>query len=253
MPRAGRWHLQIWDANGLWQGTEYDLRWDDLPTAVPEITVAVSPGSTAENGSSNLVYTFTRSTGSGEALTVSFDLGGTANFGEDFILVGATTFSGTSGTVTFAAGSTTANIVIDPIGDGAIEPDETVMLSLAAGADYTLGTPDAATGTIVNDDFDPPPAVILVEYGDGDNRWVTLAELAGRPAPWKITMIRVTFDVDDRGFGVLRLVPDAVHQDAAGHGAIRACIAGLGRTRQLERPDRSGQCLACAEAQGAHR
>ena len=46
------------------------------------------------------------------------------------------------------------------------------------------------------------------------------------------------------GLRVLGVVAQAVDQDAAGDRAIGAGVAGFGRRRQLERPDRRGQRLA---------
>ena len=38
-----------------------------------------------------------------------------------------------------------------------MEPDETVILTVAAGTGYTIGTPNSATGTITNDDASSSP------------------------------------------------------------------------------------------------
>ncbi len=45
-----------------------------------EVTVTVSPSAVAEDGSTNLLYTFTRSVADSSALTVSFSVGGTATY-----------------------------------------------------------------------------------------------------------------------------------------------------------------------------
>jgi Ca2+-binding RTX toxin-like protein len=55
--------------------------------------------------------------------------------------------------VSFAAGSATATLSIDPTNDTSIEADETVSLTLATGSGYIIGTTAAVTGTITNDDF----------------------------------------------------------------------------------------------------
>jgi hypothetical protein len=117
-----------------------------------DVSVAVSPASVLEDGPTNLVYTFTRNGVTSGALTVNFTVGGTATFNSDYTESGATTFGLTNGTVTFAAGSPTATVVIDPTADTVQEPDETVILTLASGSGYNVGSPNAATGTILNDD-----------------------------------------------------------------------------------------------------
>jgi hypothetical protein len=127
-----------------------------------DVSVAVSPASVAEDGATNLVYTFTRTGVTGSALTVNFSVGGTANFGaspNDYTQTGATSFTSTSGTVTFGAGSSTASVTVNPETDTTIEADETVILTLTSGAGYSVSSPAAATGTITNDDADVSVAV----------------------------------------------------------------------------------------------
>ncbi|MDB9535626.1 choice-of-anchor L domain-containing protein [Dolichospermum planctonicum CS-1226] len=112
----------------------------------PLVTVAVTPSSVFEDGTTNLVYTFTRTGVTTNPLTVNYSIGGTAD-GNDY--TGATPGART---ITFAAGETTKTLTIDPTGDTTVEPDETVIFTLANGTGYTVGTPGSATGTIVNDD-----------------------------------------------------------------------------------------------------
>nr|NCR65247.1 hypothetical protein [Microcystis aeruginosa LL11-07] len=109
------------------------------------VTLAVSPSSVTEDGTANLVYTFTRSGVTTNALTVNYTIGGTATNGTDYTSI--------STSVTFAANSSTATLIVDPTADTTVEPDETVILTLATGTGYTVGTPNTATGTINNDDF----------------------------------------------------------------------------------------------------
>ncbi|WP_288087035.1 SBBP repeat-containing protein, partial [Microcystis sp. LE19-41.2A] len=112
----------------------------------PSITLAVSPSSVTEDGTTNLVYTFTRNGVTTNALTVNYTLGGTATLNTDY------TRTGTTNTVTFAAGSATATVTVDPTADTTVESNETVILTLAAGTGYTIGTTTPVTGTINNDD-----------------------------------------------------------------------------------------------------
>src|SRR5262249_26868961 len=64
-----------------------------------------------------------------------------------------------SGSVTIPTGSPTATIDVTPIDDTLIEEDETVVVTLAADAAYSAGTPSSAIVTIINDDL-PPDLVI---------------------------------------------------------------------------------------------
>jgi hypothetical protein len=120
-----------------------------------DVSVAVAPAAVTEDGATNLVYTFTRTGFTGGALTVNFSVGGTATFGvspDDYTQTGATTFTTTTGSVTFAPGSPTATVTVDPETDTTAEADETVVITLTAGASYNVVNPNSATGTILNDD-----------------------------------------------------------------------------------------------------
>ena len=110
----------------------------------PSVSIAVSPASVNEDGAANLVYTITRSQNLASATVVNLATAGTANSGTDF--------TGAVLTVTIPAGATTASVTINPTADATGESNETVILTLAAGAGYTVGAPSSATGTITNDD-----------------------------------------------------------------------------------------------------
>jgi hypothetical protein len=118
---------------------------DDFPV----ITLAVSPASVAEDGTTNLVYTFSRTGPTSSALSVDYTVAGTATLGTDYTGIAATP---ATKTVSFAAGSATATLTLDPTADTSIEIDETVSLSIVAGTRYIIGTTAAVTGTITNDD-----------------------------------------------------------------------------------------------------
>ena len=87
-----------------------------------DVSVAVSPLSTTEDGAGNLVYTFTRTGVTTGALTVNFSINGTATFNTDYTQTGATTFTPPTGTVDFAAGSSTAIVTVDPTADNTSNP-----------------------------------------------------------------------------------------------------------------------------------
>ena len=120
-----------------------------------DVSVAVAPASTLEDGAGNLVYTFTRTGVTTGALTANFTINGTATFNTDYTQTGAATFTPPTGTVNFTAGSSTATVTIDPTADTTVEPDETVILTVAAGTGYNVAAVNSsATGTITNDDTD---------------------------------------------------------------------------------------------------
>jgi RTX calcium-binding nonapeptide repeat (4 copies)/Calx-beta domain len=119
-----------------------------------DVSLTVSPASVLEDGGTGVVYTFTRSGYTGAALTANFTVGGTAVLGggNDYTQTGATTFTGTSGTVTFAANATTASVTLTPIADAAVEADKTLAFTLGSGTGYNVATPSAVSSTLLNDD-----------------------------------------------------------------------------------------------------
>jgi len=107
-----------------------------------DVSVAVSPAMVAENSGTGMVYTFTRTGVTSGALTVNFSIGGTATFTTDYTQSAATSFTPPAGTVTFGAGSSTATVTVTPVMDSTVEPDETVILTVTAGAGYNIGAPN---------------------------------------------------------------------------------------------------------------
>ncbi len=140
-----------------------------------QVSVAVAPTQALEDGTPNLVYTFTRAGFTGSALTVNFSVGGTATFEgaeADYIATanaGTFTFGATSGTLSFAAGETTRTVTIDPTVDNTQEANETVLLGVTSGTGYVVGTATLATGTILNDEgsvsLSISPASVLENSG----------------------------------------------------------------------------------------
>ena len=125
-----------------------------------EVTLSISPSSVDEDGTTNLVYTFIRTGILTNALTVNFSLSGDATLGTDYTQTGAT-LTGNNGTITFAAGSNTATITVDPTADTDVEPNETVGITLDSGTGYTVGTAGTVTGNITNDDVTVLPLISL--------------------------------------------------------------------------------------------
>ncbi|MEB1530201.1 putative Ig domain-containing protein [Xanthomonas sp. WHRI 7945] len=128
---------------------------DDVPSA----SIAVAPASVSEDGATNLVYTVTLDQAPVNATSVAFSVGGSATSGADYAAV--------SSPLVIGAGQTIGTITINPTADGTVEPDETVVISLAAGSGYSVGSPDSATGTIANDDV-PSLSINNVSLNEGD-------------------------------------------------------------------------------------
>jgi Ca2+-binding RTX toxin-like protein len=150
-------------------GGTYDAfitKYQDAPPVT--ITLAVAPASVTEDGTPNLVYTFTRTGLTTNALTVNYKITGTATNGTDYATIPTS--------VTFAANSATATVIVNPTTDTTIESDETVSLTLATSPDYIIGTVNPVTGTITNDDF-PTLAInnITVVEGRDTNAFLTIS------------------------------------------------------------------------------
>ncbi|MDV3000845.1 MAG: hypothetical protein N5P05_002451 [Chroococcopsis gigantea SAG 12.99] len=130
------------------------------------VSVAVNPTSVTENGVTNLTYTFTRTGIITSALAVNFNIDGTAGFNSDYTQGGASSFNGSTGKISFAAGADTASLTIDPTGDTTFEPNETVAIEVAAGTGYNIGAGVKATGTITNDDPQPPATTVNISLSE---------------------------------------------------------------------------------------
>jgi hypothetical protein len=120
---------------------------------LPEVSVSVSPESVFEGGTGSLVYTFTRSGPVDEAAIVTFRVTGTAMYADDYSVSGAGSFTEQLGTIAFAAGSATAELLVQPTDDILFEGDETVWLLVLPGENYAVGSPASARGTILDDDL----------------------------------------------------------------------------------------------------
>lgn len=141
-------------------GSYYEVKPFTLTVSpAPSVSIAVSPAKVYEDGATNLVYTVTRSVNLPSPTVVNLTTGGTATSGTDY--TGAVT------SLTIPANATTATLVIDPVADTNVEPDETVIITVAAGSGYTVGTPASATGTIENDD-DPTLSINDVTVTEGN-------------------------------------------------------------------------------------
>ena len=182
------------DAYGSLGDYVLDLVYQGQPVApgLPAVSVALAPSSVTENSGQSLVYTFTRSGSTDAALSINYTIAGTAT---------ADDFSGAqpgAGTLQFGVGSATATLTITPNGDTAVEADETVVVSLASGSGYSVGTPASVSGTIRNDDV--PPTYTLsgatsVQEGQALSIGIaTTGVVDGTSLNWRFTGTGITAD-----------------------------------------------------------
>jgi hypothetical protein len=129
-------------------------------------------------------FTITRdnTTALGNPLTIDLTVGGTATFGVDYTVSGATTFTTTTASVVIPAGALNATIIITTTEDLVFEADETVILSVVPSPGILqAGANTSATLTILNDDANLVPSLILLHF-DGANNSTTIINSSGSAA-----------------------------------------------------------------------
>ncbi len=112
--------------------------------STPAVTITATDASAAEAAGNPGQFTVSRGTSGSAALTVNLTVGGTATNGTDYTTIPVT--------VAIPAGSVTATIAVTPVDDSAVEPSETVIVTVAAGPGYTVGASSSATVTIADND-----------------------------------------------------------------------------------------------------
>jgi hypothetical protein len=193
LPTSGAYYLKI---DGVGMGDplvtgysdygslgEYSIVGNVVGSSLAGVSLAVSPATVVEDGAVKLVYTFTRTGNTDNALTVAYNVGGTAAFGSDYTQVGAPSFTATAGTIVFAVGANTATVTMSPTADKMIEGNETISLTLASDPSYLVITPTAVVGTIVDDDL-PIVTLALTAAGvleDGTSNLVYTFTRTGDP------------------------------------------------------------------------
>ena len=133
---------------------------DDTAPAISVDDPTVSEG---DGGTTDLVFTVSLDDASSLATSVDYATAdGTATTADaDYTAAGDT--------LTIPAGDTSRTVTVQATGDTAVEPDETFTLDLSNPVNATIA--DAAgTGTIVNDDVPPAPAINIaptaMPFGD---------------------------------------------------------------------------------------
>lgn len=101
----------------------------------PIVSVVATDASASEDGDPGK-FTLTRTGDLSHEFSVDYSLGGDALPVEDYATSGLA--------VTFPGGSSTLDVIIEPIEDSIKEGDETVTLSINENFDYHVGIPDSA-------------------------------------------------------------------------------------------------------------
>jgi hypothetical protein len=128
------------------------------------LSIADASVTEGNSGTSTLSFTVSRAGGStgavGATFTVTFATANAADLGAGQSL---------TGTVNFADGVTSQTITLTVNGDTAIEPDETLTVTLSSPTGGATIADAAATGTITNDDFAPFTGVAFINEIHYDN------------------------------------------------------------------------------------
>lgn len=139
----------------------------------PEVTIAATVPEAAEPSTPGR-FTLTRTGDVSQPLTVGLRVIGTATPGVDYVALPTN--------VVFAAGSATAELVVQPLDDLIGEPDETVTVVLLGSTEYDLRASMAAT-VVIKDDGDVPLASLsVVRAGAYEPR-------ADRPAVLRLNLV----------------------------------------------------------------
>ena len=118
---------------------------DDDSPAVPAVTVKTTTPEISEDGMDNGELIFTRNGSTTADLYVNYAMSGTATPGADYATL--------SGVVLIPAGQSSTTVPLTVIDDKNVEPNETVTATITPNAAFTIGSPAAATITILDDDF----------------------------------------------------------------------------------------------------
>jgi hypothetical protein len=119
------------------------------------ISVAAASQNEGHTGSTLMYFTVTLSSAPSSTVTASYTTSnGTAVAGSDY--------TARTGTLTFAAGQTTRQLIVTLTGDTTTEPNETFNVTLSSPVGASLGT-STAVGTITNDDA-PTPSAQVSQY-----------------------------------------------------------------------------------------
>ena len=122
--------------------------------APPIVTVKATTPNASDAGPVDGVFTVAREGSTTASLLVNYTISGTAKAGQDYTAL--------TGSVTILVGSATATITVAPLDDGVPTGAETVVLTLASSANYTLAGQMADTATIAAHD---PPTVSIAGSG----------------------------------------------------------------------------------------
>jgi len=170
--------------------------------ATPTVTFTDDAQSGPEGGAA-LVVTAQLSAVSGRDVTLPLVITGTAGDPEDYGI--------DSSPLVIPAGSLRATRALTPIQDALDEDDETVVLTLAAPVNATLGERTAYTATFLDDDATPTLAFSAAGQTVAEDRGsatltLALSAISGRDVSVPLTTGGTASEVEDYGWGPSPLI-----------------------------------------------
>ncbi len=112
-----------------------------LEPLLPEVRLTATQSNVYEGSSAQGIFTVTRTKGSNaQPLTVNYSVTGTATAGADYAPL--------SGSVTIAAGASSADVNITALDNSNVEPLENVTLTLSDSSGYVLGPVSSRSGSL---------------------------------------------------------------------------------------------------------
>ena len=160
------------------------IRNDDLPG----VTVTAIYTQATESGVPG-IFQLNRTGSITKSLNVNYSLSGTATNGTDY--------STLNGVATFASGSSTAIIFVNPTEDIIFEGNETAIFNLLTGTGYTVGTSNSSTITIADNDPQPQISIndVTLTEGNSGTKTANFAVTLSSPSNQTITVAYQTSNV----------------------------------------------------------
>ncbi|HEY3181566.1 MAG TPA: LamG-like jellyroll fold domain-containing protein, partial [Gaiellaceae bacterium] len=184
--------------------------------ALPTVTVSATDPTATEAGVTTGTVAVTRTGSTAVPLTVNYTVAGSATPGSDYVAL--------AGSVAIPAGAATATITVTPVNDTAVEPDETVVITLGSGEGYYVGGPGSATVTIVSDEVAAATALYPFSEGLGGST----ADASGNGNGGSITGASWTAGKYGQGLqfngSSFVTVPDAASLDIGSTGTVEAWV-----------------------------
>ncbi|MBL8132527.1 MAG: hypothetical protein JNL42_11775 [Anaerolineae bacterium] len=135
--------------NNRIRGGIVDMGSFEAQSTIVEVSLSPASQNVSEGATANITLTRTGSTAG--TLPVNFTITGTASAGDYTLTVGGSPVGGSS--VTIPAGSASVIVQVNIVDDIFAETGETVVFTIAAGADYTTLAPFVSTTGIFSNDL----------------------------------------------------------------------------------------------------